>query len=114
IADMHFYEAVEKAKQSDLISDPSAAAKLAKLAAGHRVRALELYREGLTAQTPEDLRVKIQFQMAQLLGGLGRKGEAAPLWKSLAEQNLEPKIRSEALMRLAQAAEEAGGSKDRA
>ncbi len=112
IADMHFYEAVEKTKQSDLSQDQALVSKLAKDAATHRLRSLELYRESLNPKTSDDLRTKIEFQMAQLLGGLGRQKEAMPFWQKLAQQQLQPKIRAEALLRLAQTAEEQGSTKD--
>jgi hypothetical protein len=75
--------------------------KLAK----SRSRALELYNEALQGTPKEDLRIRVEFQLARLLDDSGKKSDAAVFWQKLAKQTNHTKIRTEALLRLAQSLE---------
>ena len=99
LADLHFDSAV------DLTKNPDASTTDLERARQHRQQALALYE---SSRVDGALAVKVKFQRAKLLEDLSRASDARSLWSVLSAQKLDLEIAREAILKLAEHAEEIG------
>lgn len=97
MADLHFDSAV------DLTKNPDASSSDLERARQHRLQALALYE---ASRVDGALGIKVKFQRAKLLEDLSRASDARNLWSALSAQKLDLEIAREAVLKLAEHAEE--------
>ena len=105
LADLYFFSAIELEKKARLSAEGVVA--LDKKALKFRRRALSLYREAKRRHKLNDeTLIKVNFQLARVSEQLGNTKDALTLWKGLRKQVQMPNIRREAVLKLAENAEE--------
>ena len=105
LADLYFFSAIELEKKARLSTEGMDA--LDKKALKFRRRALNLYREAKRKHKLNDeTRIKVNFQLARVSEQLGNIRNALVLWRGLRKQVQMPNIRREAVLKLAENAEE--------
>ena len=111
LADLYFFAAVDVEKQANLNPEKNGNGVLDKKAKRQRLRSLNFYREVLKQfKLSRTTELKVHYQVARLLDHLGRIRESLPEWNLLRKQQLVPKIRREALLKLAELAEKKGNA----
>ena len=106
LADLYFFTAVDFEKRARLATEEEMNA-LDKKALKFRRRSLKLYREAKGKyQLADEIRVKVNFQLARVYEQLGKTGKALVLWRGLHKQQHVLNIRREATLKLAENAED--------
>ena len=105
LADLYFFASVDLEKEARLATEEMDA--LDKKILKFRRRALNLYREAKSKyKLNDETRIKVDFQLARVSEQLGKDRDALILWKGLRKQKQMSNIRREAVLKLAENAEE--------
>ena len=105
LADLYFFTAINLEKKARLVAEGMDA--LDKKALKFRRRALSLYREAKRKyKLGDETGIKVNFQLARTLEQLGNNKSALSLWEGLRKQEQMVNIRREAVLKLAENAEE--------
>ena len=105
LADLYFFTAVDFEKKARLSMEEMEA--LDKKALTFRRRARKLYRKAKRQyKFNEETEIKVDFQLARVSEQLGEEREALVLWRKLHKQKRMLNIRREAILKLAENAED--------
>ena len=109
LADLYFFTAIDLEKKARLSEDMEA---LFEKSSKFRRRALKLYYEAKNHHKLNDeVEIKVNFQLARIYEQLGKMGDALAFWKRLYKQKQMLNIRQEAILKLAENAEDTSSLK---